>query len=435
MSGAGSKLRFIHLSDIHFSFRVPGIGFDPDADIRNELIIDVQQRIADIGPATAILVSGDIAYAGKKSEFENAAAWLDAVCDAAGCGREAVYVCPGNHDVDQQIIRDNFMIADGQEAIRRQADLQARDRSLMDRLSQPVARDLFYAPIREYNEFAARYDCTFYGDKDNFAWDRDFQLNDGSILRLRVMNSALLSGIHDDEGTLFLGRRAWTMPTATDVQYMTMTHHPPSWLMDRREIEGALNGRSRIQLCGHEHDQRVVPGRDWVKLFAGSVNPHRAEPNWRPGYNIVEVYTEQSARREMVVDVHAREWQGEPPQFRAHEDVSNQPIHQTRIVLPPLQIARRGEDELADGGLTVTVDSRTTVAGDTPPPTMRSIVNRFFRLTLSQKNEIVGRLNLVEDEDGRLPDFERFKLALQRAKQASRLAEVDQLITSRENID
>lgn len=434
MSDDENKLRFIHLSDIHFSFRVPGIGFDPDADIRNELILDIQKHIAEVGPATAILVSGDIAYAGKKSEFESAALWLDAVCDAANCSRDAVYLCPGNHDVDQQVIRDNFMIADGQEAIRRERDLQARDKSLMDRLSQPVARDLFYASIREYNEFAARYGCTFYGDKDTFAWDRDFELNDGSILRLRVMNSSLLSGLYDDEGTLFLGRRAWTMPTATDVQYMTMTHHPPSWLMDRREIEGALNGRSRIQLCGHEHDQRVVPGRDWVKLFAGSVNPHRAEPNWRPGYNIVEVHIEDSVRREMVVDVHAREWQGEPPQFRAHEDVNNKTVHQTRIALPALKIARQGAITLVGDDTDVTSSTQTAVPRPASEPSMRSIVNRFFRLTLSQKNEIVGRLNLVEDQDGLLPDFERFKLALLRAKQASRLPEVDELITLRENI-
>lgn len=425
-------LRFIHLSDIHFSFRVPGLGFDPDEDVRNELVIDVRRRRSELGPATAVLVSGDVAYAGKKAEYESAAVWLDAVCDAAGCPRDAVYVCPGNHDVDQQVIRDNFMIADGQEAIRRAPDLHSREKSLMDRLSQPVARDLFYAPIREYNDFAARYDCTFYGDRDTFAWDRDFELNDGSILRLRVMNSALLSGLYDDEGTLFLGRRAWTMPTATDVQYMTMTHHPPSWLMDRREIEGALNARSRIQLCGHEHDQRVLPGRDWVKLFAGSVNPHRAEPNWRPGYNILDVHVEDGGRREMVVDVHAREWQGEPPQFRAHEDVDNKPVHRTRIELPPLQVARRsaaGADGIRSG---VIKQAEAAAQGVAAAPTMRSIVNRFFRLTLSQKNEIVGRLDLVEEGDGRLPDFERFKLALLRAKEASRLAEVDELIAARE---
>lgn len=433
MADPAAKLRFIHLSDIHFSNRIANVGFDPDEDIRNELRLDVQTQCGKLGAADAVLVSGDIAFAGKKAEYENAAVWLDAICDAAGCASESVYVCPGNHDIDQQVIRDNFMIADGQEAVRRETTLYNREKALMDRLIQPVARELFYAPLREYNEFAVRYGCSFYGDKENFALDRDFKLNDGSLLRLRAMNSALLSGLQDAEQSLFLGRRAWTMPQATNVTYMAMSHHPPSWLMDRREIEGALNGRAKIQLFGHEHDQRVVMGRDWAKLFAGSVNPHRAEPNWRPGYNIIEIYVEEGPRRRMVVDVHAREWQGEPPQFRAYEDVNNAPVHHNRIELPPLQAVPRPVVAATPAGTAMTSGPASTAkAGAAPTLSMRSVMNRFFRLSLSQKNEIIGRLNLAEDGDKGLPDFERFKLALFRAKQAARLGEVDALITQRE---
>ncbi len=429
------KLRFIHLSDIHFSNRVAAIGFDPDEDVRNELRLDVERRCGELGMADAVLVSGDVAFAGKKGEYESAATWLDLICDAAGCPRDAVHLCPGNHDVDQRVIRDNFMIADGQDAIRRAKTLHDQDKALMERLTQPVARDLFYAPLREYNEFAARYGCTFYGDKENFAWDRDFDLNDGSILRLRAMNSAILSGLQDDERTLFLGRRAWTMPTATDVEYMSMTHHPPSWLMDRREVEGALNARARIQLFGHEHDQRVVAGRDWIKLFAGSVNPHRAEPNWRPGYNVIEIHIEAGEQRKMVVDVHAREWQGEPPQFRAHEDVNNAPFHRATVALPPLKGVRKAAISARDGKAWMTGSAAPAVISTAvASSSMRSIVNRFFRLSQSQKNEIVGQLDLAEEDDNRLPDFERFKLALLRAKQAARLPEVEEMITAREKV-
>ncbi len=395
--------------------------------------LDVETQCGRLGAADAVLVSGDIAFAGKKNEYESAASWLDAICDAAGCARESVYLCPGNHDIDQQVIRENPVIADAQEAVRRGKDLYQREKTLMDRLVQPVARELFYAPLQEYNEFAVRYGCSFYGDKENFALDRDFVLNDGSLLRLRAMNSALLSGLQDDEQSLFLGRRAWTMPQATNVTFMTMAHHPPSWLLDKREIEGALNGCAKIQLFGHEHDQRVMMGRDWAKLFAGSVNPHRAEPNWRPGYNIVEIHIEAGSPRTMVVDVHAREWQGEPPQFRAYEDVNNAPVHSNRIALPPIKAVPRpnGAEPLAVVTMTsgVTAPSRTQAAA---PFTMRSIMNRFFRLSLSQKNEIVGHLDLADEADKGLPDFQRFKLALYRAKEAARLGEVDGMISQRE---
>ena len=431
-----SKLRFIHLSDIHFSNRIARIGFDPDEYIRNELRLDVEAQCGRLGAADAVLVSGDVAFAGKRNEFESGAVWLDAICDAAGCGRDAVHLCPGNHDVDQQVIRDNFMIADGQDAVRRGETLNDREKALMDRLVQPVARDLFYAPLREYNEFAVRYGSSFYGDKENFALDRDFTLNDGSLLRLRIMNSALLSGLQDAEQSLFLGRRAWTMQQTPDVTFMAMAHHPPSWLLDRREIEGALNGRAKIQLFGHEHDQRVVMGRDWAKLFAGSVNPHRAEPNWRPGYNVIEIHVEAGPPRKMVVDVHAREWQGEPPQFRTFEDVNNAPVHHNTIELPPLRAASRAGVVGSPPGASVTDDAAPPESGPAAAPaplTMRSVMNRFFRLSLSQKGEIIGRLELADEADRALPDFERFKLALYRAKEAARLGEVDRLIGEMEN--
>ena len=98
MAGTSAELRLIHLSDIHFSNRIANIGFDPDLYIRNELRLDVEAQCAKLGAADAILVSGDIAFAGKKAEYESAAAWLDEVCDAAGCPHDAVYTCPGSHE-------------------------------------------------------------------------------------------------------------------------------------------------------------------------------------------------------------------------------------------------------------------------------------------------------------------------------------------------
>jgi len=198
-----------------------------------------------------------------------------------------------------------------------------------------------------------------------------------------------------------------------------------------------LNARSRIQLSGHEHDQRVVAGRDWVKLYAGSVNPHRAEPNWKPGYNIVEVHVVDGDPRRMVVDVHAREWQGEPPQFRAYEDVNNKAVHRVTIDLPPLQRIRRAKNSAAAGDMNSAASGDAAASAPAPDAatrlSLRSVANRFFRLSQSQKNEIVGSLDLALDDDNRLPDFERFKRALQRAKQSSKLGEVEVMIAAREN--
>ena len=97
---------------------------------------------------------------------------------------------------------------------------------------------------------------------------------------------------------------------------LDQTLEPHAELTIRRRAPGETYRQGLVKvigLFGHEHDQRVVPHRDYIKLFAGAVNPHRAEPNWRPGYNIIEISIETiGPKRKLLVHVHAREWQQSP---------------------------------------------------------------------------------------------------------------------------
>ncbi len=429
------KLRFVHLSDIHFSHRAAQFGFDPDLVLREAVIEDIARMRATLGPIEAILVSGDIAYAGKKVEYDSAAVWLDDAAAAAGCDPTAVWMCPGNHDIDQDVIKANPLIQDSHDKIRSFDSFQDRDRELTRRLVQPDARALFYAPLAEYNEFSARYQSAFFADEHNYAWEHDFALNDGSVLRLRGLNTALLSGLSDFEKSLFLGSRAWTFSKRSGVEYMTIAHHPPSWLADVKEAQNAFEQHARIQLFGHEHDQRIQPGRDWMKLFAGSINPHRSEPAWKPGYNIIEVHVESLEKRRLAVDVHAREWQPSPPLFRALEDRGQEKVHSVRIEIDDLPadfVGAQSHDPMAGDDASAARDGSMSDPPPATPPSddaiFRTIVYRFFRLSLSKKNEIVGHLRLADDSDNRLTDVERFKLALVRAKTQGQLGAVHDLI-------
>ena len=76
---------------------------DPNRALRNDLIADLKKMRSHIGSAVdGILLSGDIAYAGRSKEYDFAYAWLEQeVCPAIGCPIENVFVIPGNHDVDR----------------------------------------------------------------------------------------------------------------------------------------------------------------------------------------------------------------------------------------------------------------------------------------------------------------------------------------------
>lgn len=64
-------LKFLHLSDIHFRREVSGGVYDPDNDLRNELERDAEREVrTKPHRIDGILVTGDIAFAGIKDEFD-----------------------------------------------------------------------------------------------------------------------------------------------------------------------------------------------------------------------------------------------------------------------------------------------------------------------------------------------------------------------------
>jgi hypothetical protein len=72
-------LVFLHLSDIHFSKR-SSTSYDPDLDLRRELVADAVRMKEKIKACSGILVSGDVAFSGKAEEYSKARDWLREVC-------------------------------------------------------------------------------------------------------------------------------------------------------------------------------------------------------------------------------------------------------------------------------------------------------------------------------------------------------------------
>ena len=74
-----SEITFIHLSDIHFR-KTSGSSTDIDEDLRNAILTDIQynakKRLKNI---KGVLVGGDIAFAGKREEYDIAKKFLQYV--------------------------------------------------------------------------------------------------------------------------------------------------------------------------------------------------------------------------------------------------------------------------------------------------------------------------------------------------------------------
>ena len=95
-------LTYIHLSDIHFGQETGSDVYTHD-DVKECVIADVATlKVATgIERMHGVIVTGDVAFSGKRSEYNSAAHWLDRLTQVMGCEKTDVIVVPGNHDIDR----------------------------------------------------------------------------------------------------------------------------------------------------------------------------------------------------------------------------------------------------------------------------------------------------------------------------------------------
>jgi predicted phosphodiesterase len=384
----------LHISDIHFRKEETGTAMDPNLRLRSELIIDASERCKKLGPPDAVLVSGDVAFGGQTDEYQYALGWLKSLCDACGTSLSAVFVCPGNHDVSRSIT-NRSIIQSLHRDIKRASDISL-DPTLRGLLTDAEAGRLLYESIGAYNAFAVQFFCELV-PPDKTVTFRDLTLNDSSRLRLWGLNSAFVSSSADKKEELFVDPAYGQIVREVGTEHLVMCHHPCSWLRRGQALADHINDVARLHLFGHEHVGRIELVRDYVRIAAGAMQPSRDEANWEPGYNLIELSVEGAgANRRLHVGVHVRVWQTGPGQFRAKLDKKEE-VFKHQIPLdawtPPAgdPIQKTTEPVVA------------TQQGSDPMKNLRDLSIRFFRLTLSQKSAIAGKLGLLEEEDANVP--------------------------------
>ena len=107
MAPVNGSITLLHLSDIHFIKGVSNVlSSDIDGIVRNELERDAVSLAAKEA-LSGIIVSGDVAFAGKTEEFQTAIDWLHGLSIKLGTDPSLVWCVPGNHDVDRSVLRSH----------------------------------------------------------------------------------------------------------------------------------------------------------------------------------------------------------------------------------------------------------------------------------------------------------------------------------------
>ena len=309
------SIAFIHVSDIHFG-QEKGGRLVTHNDVRERLIDDVKKVLASLtsGRTAGIIVTGDIAYAGKQKEYIEAGRWLDSVANVCGCAITDIQVVPGNHDID----RDG--ISRGSEWMLREI-AGSGETALDSFLENDLDREMFYARFQPYRKFAEGYDCPL--DREGgTAGQRSLKLAPFRSLRFVGLNSALCCSTKDEEGKLLLGARQRVLPRNPGEEIVVLCHHPLHWLRDSEEARRYVRSRARIFISGHEHTPqlRIDPigeGCDLMMLEAGAAVPPEANERYTFTYNILE-FSWESESDGLKVTVHPRIWSGEGTQFEAN---------------------------------------------------------------------------------------------------------------------
>lgn len=307
---------FVHLSDIHFGQDRGGSEVFTYDDVKERLIEDAATQIAKLGGrAAGLLVTGDIAYAGKRHEYDSAAAWLDRLAQAIGCEKTDVQVVPGNHDIDWDHISSGCqMMID--------AVIRDGEPRLSGFLKQPVDREVLYNRFAAYRPFAEGYNCTLATQGGYFA-RKTLELAPGRVLRFVGLNTAMVCSRNDVKGTLLLGTQQHVLPRAEGEELVVLAHHPMNWLQDAEEAMRYVRSRARVFISGHEHNpalriEKVADGSDLMSLAAGATVPPIGEDAYTYTYNIL-VFDWDEALDGLRVEILPRAWSWDTTAFEADD--------------------------------------------------------------------------------------------------------------------
>jgi 3',5'-cyclic AMP phosphodiesterase CpdA len=429
-------LTFLHLSDLHISAIDADTQFDRGIKIREALA-------ADLGPERtnfdAILVTGDLAYNGLADEFVRAKAWLEEIRAKTNSSPDALFVVPGNHDVDRKTVAPDSSLWDLHQSLRTAMTNENRLASLNKKLQDPFD---FLAALNPYRMFAAEYDCA--SNPRDLAWvqvlGNDHLLEDGTPVRFHGLNSALLSDGEDKKANLLLGATQFHH-FSSDPGYINVVlcHHPHPWLMDGNEANDFFRTQAQLVLCGHEHDVRCYKEGDSVRLFAGAVHPNPRESHWEPCYHVITLSINSAEKRVLNVGVETRVWRDKDKCFGPYVQKDGSPRYQETLQLPAWRsnmATKASSSPTVDPGLSSAIPDTvsTTPDSDSFAAARRKLIVHFFRLGTLSRYQVVISAGVWDDTDDTLDGQARWARVFERAEKAGKFDVLWEAVASKDEL-
>lgn len=317
-------ITLLQISDIHFhSF--PGEDEDEYANMRARLFDDLDYVREHFEPINTILICGDIAFSGKKNEYDIAHGFLKSMLvKLTKDGAEPkVFTVPGNHDKDRSVYEETRYLLN--TALLNQKQAEANKLFNKFRSSEESTLKILYAPLKEYNNFAS-----FYSSTDEIADSiiNDIPLKGKSVFSKRPLgslgeyavsliglNSTLCCDQYDfstkfpeKSHSLFLPKVACNQVKSKYDIFISLMHHPiTDFILNGDKLQAEFDLRYNVQLFGHIHKQSTRADNN-IKIYSGAFQPDENDDNeYFPVYNII---TLEVNGNELTVAIKSRKWNG-----------------------------------------------------------------------------------------------------------------------------
>jgi hypothetical protein len=407
----------VHISDIHLRGGEEGRE-ERNAFLRAKLIQDLGAVMSEnqLGPATAVLVTGDIAFGGKKPEFDLARDWLREVCEVVDADPTRMLCVPGNHDVDRDKIGATHLAH--RLAIAHSAPHELDH--LID-LYLAEADQAILTPLAAYSDFAAGSDCQFTG---RLHWDIPLPLGDRYYLAFRGATSVLNSGPDDDQaGSLAMHKNQLLMHTRAGQVNVFLSHHDPYFWSRHALIPQPPAAGASIALYGHTHTPRASKVDECIEITAGAVQPDEGA-DWNPTYNVIEVEVEEQEDRDDA-QLHVRVWRrrfsDEVGEFVADARGSEMLTFAVRI--PAAAPVRGDGDDVAPDTATTEQDEElpdeaeevraALSTNEGKPVPLREVMLALSNMGAGSRSRLLADLDLLDDTLASLPQRQQIPAASQ----------------------
>jgi predicted MPP superfamily phosphohydrolase len=245
-------LKILHLTDLHLRSSP-----NWDQELLNKRLIEDLRGLDSRGQKPEFLFfTGDLAQAGgAKDAYAPVSAYLKSIQDVASIRSDSLFLCPGNHDVDRDLISKHV------DDLKRWRSAAASPDS-SNSLSQDDGFNAYLAnAFSAYNKFADQMmdGPPLYSDH----YVKSFRPL-VSAYNIVIINTATLSAGGalpelDDRGRLFIPEQS--LENAFDSlsdnsATLILGHHPFSWMNDFTQglISRIIPSRGIAYFCGHMHD-------------------------------------------------------------------------------------------------------------------------------------------------------------------------------------